>query len=644
MGGAASKKPNLQRGSSFRIMDAGDVRRERKVSLFRRTTVDLAHRLSVKRRSTARHLINWKRPSTWTPDAVRLKLAMDTYWVSTVDEDGRLPLHNVASRCNDVGVVRLLLDKFPAAIRKRDGAGLAPLHRAAWSGNSAQVVVLLLRCCPEMLGQVSHNGSLPLHFAAEGAHPRNSPAVVQVLLAAGAEALCERDEHGWLPLHRAAAYSAAEGVVEAIASAYPAAIGVANDVGNLPWHVAAMQSHLPSSLRVLGRYLRKGKLEQLLDRVREAERVRAQEQEQQAQELQRRLSRRTRLRGTMAPGADRSAIVRSMQQAQSLALKEMAKTSPVPSRRGSAAVAAEAETRAGVCNNSGSTALHLAAWRNSSPDVLSELLRMTPSDARARDHFGMLPLHYAACSNSLQIVRLLAAGYPQGPLCRSAHEKLPHDMAPAGSLVWQELRDAHAAGGWQAAPGSAPGSGPESGPGSGPPGPESARGRERELGGGLEHGEIDVDQELREMERAASLKLPKRKTKGRVSFSIAGVGEVAEHEPREARTTKGRVSFSVAGGGGAAGGFDGRAGGERRPAMAMTSVRATAAILEGSGGSCAGDGEEESIDSMLERLEREAAGVGVGVGGGSSGARGSPHAPSHDVELSDEEDEEDEFL
>ena len=200
---------------------------------------------------------DWTRAETWGVSDIR---NTDAKWARAADAEARLPLHNLAACASDERVLRVLLQRYPAAARVRDGAGMSPLHHAARAGQSVQIVLLLLRACPDMLLARCHSGSCPLHCAAEA--PRGAAealAVVHVLVNACPDALLCRDDRGCLPLHRAAAQSDAPGVVQLLLNAYPAAAGAPNDIGDLPVHLAASSSKLPETLQLLlpGQHLKR---------------------------------------------------------------------------------------------------------------------------------------------------------------------------------------------------------------------------------------------------------------------------------------------------------------------------------------------------------------------------------------------------
>ena len=100
-----------------------------------------------------------------------------------------------------------------------------------------------------------------------------------------------------------------------------------------------------------------------------------------------------------------------------------------------------------VSNHSGCLPLHLAAWKNRSAAVVGELARCCPDAAMHEDNYGMLPLHYAACGNGLEVVEELYDAFPAGCISRSKHGRFPHEMADTKGPVYALLFEAHRSGG-----------------------------------------------------------------------------------------------------------------------------------------------------------------------------------------------------
>lgn len=83
-------------------------------------------------------------------------------------------LHRAAaSRTTPMGVVQLLLEKFPAAARMQDTRGYTPLHIAAKETAPLPVVKTLLKAYPEAVTLCDRRGQNLLHFL-ESRHTRTS--------------------------------------------------------------------------------------------------------------------------------------------------------------------------------------------------------------------------------------------------------------------------------------------------------------------------------------------------------------------------------------------------------------------------------------------------------------------------------------
>jgi ankyrin repeat protein len=151
---------------------------------------------------------------------------------------GQTPLH-MAAEVAKTDVVKLLLERWPEAIREKDDYGYTPLHMAAecTKGPTFEVVKLLLERWPEGIREKNHDGTTPLHMAAKAA----KTDVVRLLLELWPEAIREKDDYGNTPLHRAAECTKGPTfeVVKLLLERWPEGIREKNHDGTTPLHMAA---------------------------------------------------------------------------------------------------------------------------------------------------------------------------------------------------------------------------------------------------------------------------------------------------------------------------------------------------------------------------------------------------------------------
>jgi ankyrin repeat protein len=63
------------------------------------------------------------------------------------------------------GIIRCLLEYFPAAIGATDDEGRSPLHLACWNKNiTLNIVQLLIDAAPNSVRTEDNNGWMPLHY------------------------------------------------------------------------------------------------------------------------------------------------------------------------------------------------------------------------------------------------------------------------------------------------------------------------------------------------------------------------------------------------------------------------------------------------------------------------------------------------
>jgi ankyrin repeat protein len=81
--------------------------------------------------------------------------------------DGRLPLHTALDTLGNTPfeIIKLLVDAYPGAARKKDDDGGLPIHHACDNGADIKTLELLLDQYPESIHVEAPDGFTPLHFA-----------------------------------------------------------------------------------------------------------------------------------------------------------------------------------------------------------------------------------------------------------------------------------------------------------------------------------------------------------------------------------------------------------------------------------------------------------------------------------------------
>ena len=125
-------------------------------------------------------------------ELVHAILANNHEHMSTVDENGQLPLHYALRKNVRLGSIRLLMKGYPDAIRHADSNGALPLHLACQHHNPKRVIQYLADLDPATLRGVDNAGNTALHFACRGVRY----ATIALLL--GKSPVSKRNENGKL--------------------------------------------------------------------------------------------------------------------------------------------------------------------------------------------------------------------------------------------------------------------------------------------------------------------------------------------------------------------------------------------------------------------------------------------------------------
>ena len=127
---------------------------------------------------------------------VYARQAQDMAFMTTVDENGWLPLHRALKDNTSLGSIKLLMRANPAAVQVSDQNGVYPLHIAC-KFSSLKVVKYLVELSGDILNNVDANKDSPLHYACRG----GNCGVVKHLLQANVPSVSERNNNNKLAIH-----------------------------------------------------------------------------------------------------------------------------------------------------------------------------------------------------------------------------------------------------------------------------------------------------------------------------------------------------------------------------------------------------------------------------------------------------------
>ena len=162
---------------------------------------------------------------------------------SATNEDGWTPLHKLCSRKDaTLGFIRLVLNAAPSSVRSVNSKGMMPLHCLCGykeeedEAAALEMLNLLIEKYPEAAGHADNNGRLPIHIASTWIG-RRSAEFFRVLVEAYPGSLSVRGPWGKLPLHQACMRGSLA-TVEYLYRQYPDAIDHAAAMEQYPIHLA----------------------------------------------------------------------------------------------------------------------------------------------------------------------------------------------------------------------------------------------------------------------------------------------------------------------------------------------------------------------------------------------------------------------
>ena len=138
---------------------------------------------------------------------IQLLIDADPDSVGSRDSEGSTPLHRL---CNNrkldemaaIEILRLLVEKYPAAVRHADNRGCLPIYLAISRGRSPEFCSLLFEAYPGSERITTRNGAMPLHWACAN----NSLATVEYLYRQYPEAIDRTTAGGLYPIHNAISF------------------------------------------------------------------------------------------------------------------------------------------------------------------------------------------------------------------------------------------------------------------------------------------------------------------------------------------------------------------------------------------------------------------------------------------------------
>ena len=176
---------------------------------------------------------------------------------SATCKEGWTPLHHACYNKNmTLNIIQLLIDAAPDSVCSVNRRGWMPLHYLCYKKNldetaAIEISKLLIEKCPEALRHANNNGSLPIHLACV----RRSPAFCQVLVDAAPDSVRSVDDDGWTPIHTLCDNPEVDEatailVLKLLMEKHPDAVRHADRGGSLPIHYAA-KTKSPEFCRVL---------------------------------------------------------------------------------------------------------------------------------------------------------------------------------------------------------------------------------------------------------------------------------------------------------------------------------------------------------------------------------------------------------
>ena len=138
------------------------------------------------------------------------------------------------------GIIRCLLEYFPAATGATNNGGCTPLHCACWNKNiTLKIVQLLIDAAPDSVRTVDNYGRMPIHRLCRDNDVDEIAAmeILKLLLEKCPESVRHADNLGELPIHKACGSRSPE-FCRVLIEKYPGSERIADNYGKMPLHFA----------------------------------------------------------------------------------------------------------------------------------------------------------------------------------------------------------------------------------------------------------------------------------------------------------------------------------------------------------------------------------------------------------------------
>ena len=147
--------------------------------------------------------------------------------------------------CNEEvteGIIRCLLEYFPAAISDADRIGHLPLHAACGLNKNVRIdiIQLLIDAAPDSVRHEDNNGLMALHHLCghRKVDETIASAILKLLLEKNPESIRHANNEGRLPIHTASIMSKSSEFCRVLIEAYPGSERVSDEDDRLPIHFA----------------------------------------------------------------------------------------------------------------------------------------------------------------------------------------------------------------------------------------------------------------------------------------------------------------------------------------------------------------------------------------------------------------------
>jgi len=195
-----------------------------------------------------------------TEGVIRFLLEQFPAAISAIDEDGSSPLHNACDNKNVTrNIIQLLIDAAPDSVRSVDEEGWMPLHclcdnKHIDDSAALEILNLLIEKHPEAIRHATNNGCLPIHRASQ--NKKVTLDIVKLLIDAAPDTVRSIDQDGYMPLNHLCINEelderAALAILKLLIDKHPDSIRHADNDGGLPIHCAASGGKSPEFCRLL---------------------------------------------------------------------------------------------------------------------------------------------------------------------------------------------------------------------------------------------------------------------------------------------------------------------------------------------------------------------------------------------------------